>query len=144
MPDRNATSLGPDSLAVFRDGRGALTLTDFDALAFAPARAFVLHDIPAGARRAGHAHRAQHRYLAVISGRTRVVVDDGSTTQTVMMGAGESLHVPPGVWHELKALDDGLLVLVLASGPHDPADYVHGREELAVAAAATAAQTSST
>lgn len=57
------------------------------------------------------------------------------------MAAGESLHVAPGVWHELEALDDRLVVLVLASARHDPEDYVTERGELALIAAA---QTSST
>ena len=143
MSDSDAPTPGPDSLAVFRDDRGALTLADFDDLAFAPARAFVLHDIPAGAHRAGHANRTQHRYLAVVAGCARVVVDDGGTIQTILMRAGESLHVPPGLWHELEALDDGLLVLVLASGPHDPADYLYAREKFPALASTTAAQTSS-
>lgn len=128
------------SLPVFRDERGALTLTDFDSLPFAPVRAYVLHGIPVGARRGGHAHRSQHRFLVVVSGRASVVEDDGRQVLTVDIGAGESLHVPPGMWHELEALDDELVVLVLASGRHDPSDYVHERDELALL---TAAQTSS-
>jgi quercetin dioxygenase-like cupin family protein len=128
---------------VFRDERGALTLTDFDALPFQPARAYVLHAIPAGARRGGHAHRVQHRFLAVVSGRARVLEDAGAGERSFELGAGEALHVPPGVWHELEAIEDGLVVLVLASGRHDPSDYVHERYEMPLTAAATAPQTSS-
>jgi dTDP-4-dehydrorhamnose 3,5-epimerase-like enzyme len=127
------------SLPVFRDERGALTLTELDSLPFTPARVYVLHGIPAGARRGGHAHRSQHRFLAVVCGRASVLEDDGRRVETLDIGPGESLHVPPGVWHEIEALDDQLVVLVLASGPHDPADYVHERDELALV---TAVQTS--
>lgn len=125
---------------MFRDERGALTLADLDSLPFTPVRAYVLHGIPCGARRGGHAHRVQHRFLAVVAGRANVVEDDGRWVDRFDVGPGESLHVPPGVWHEIEALDDQLVVLVLASGPHDPTDYVHGREELALL---TTAQTSS-
>lgn len=113
-------------------------MTELDSLPFTPARAYVLHGIPAGALRGGHAHRTQHRFLAIVSGRARVLEDDGRVVDAFEVAAGESLLVPPGVWHELEALDDELVVLVLASGPHDPADYVRERDELALM---TAAQT---
>jgi len=70
----------------------------------------------------------------------RVLRDDGHTVERFEIGPGESLHVPPGVWQELEALEVGLVVLAFASGPHDPDDYLFDREELALLAAA---QTSS-
>ena len=140
MPERGRARSALGELQVFEDERGALTVTEFDSLPFAPARAYVLHGIPPGARRGGHAHREQQRFLAVVSGRARVVLDDGLDAQTFEIGAGESLHVPHGVWHELEALDDQLVVVVFASGPHDPRDYVRWREEVALL---NAAQTSS-
>jgi dTDP-4-dehydrorhamnose 3,5-epimerase-like enzyme len=136
MGDRDLAAGQADPLRVIHDERGALMLADFDELPFVPSRAYVLHDIPAGARRGGHAHRLQHRFLAVISGRARVVRDDGCAVERFEIAAGESLHVPPGVWQELEALEVGLVVLAFASGPHDPDDYVYDRDELALLAAA--------
>jgi dTDP-4-dehydrorhamnose 3,5-epimerase-like enzyme len=132
MPQRGPQRSRRGELRVFEDERGALTLTEFDSLPFAPARAYVLHGIPRGARRGGHAHREQQRFLAIVSGRASVVHDDGVEAHRFEIGAGESLHVPSGVWHELEALDDDLVVMVFASGAHDPRDYVHWREELAL------------
>jgi mannose-6-phosphate isomerase-like protein (cupin superfamily) len=140
MGDRGLAGGQADPLRVIHDERGALMLADFDALPFSPSRAFVLHDIPPGARRGGHAHRRQHRFLAVVSGRARVVRDDGRAVERFEIGPGQSLHLPPGVWQELEALEVGLEVLAFASGPHDPDDYLYDRDELALAAAA---QTSS-
>jgi len=120
------------SVSVFADARGALTLADFHTLPFVPDRAYVLSGIPDGARRGGHAHRDQHRFLAVVCGRATVEQDDGRKVERHELAAGESLHVPPGVWHELQALGDELVVLVLASGRHDPNGYVHARDELAL------------
>ena len=37
-----------DQLEVFRDERGTLTVAELDSLPFVPARAYVLHGIPAG------------------------------------------------------------------------------------------------
>ena len=61
--------------------------------------------------------------------------DDGRRVSTFELCAGESLHVPPLVWYELEALDDDLIVLVVASGRYDPEDYVRDREELALISA---------
>jgi mannose-6-phosphate isomerase-like protein (cupin superfamily) len=141
MADASPSSRLGTSLDVFQDARGTLTLADFDSLPFLPQRAYVLHAIPSGARRGGHAHRVQHRYLGIVSGRAAVVEDDGTEVRTFEVGAGDSLHVPPGVWHELEALEDGLVVLVLASGRHEPDGYVHERVEVAALASRTASQT---
>jgi quercetin dioxygenase-like cupin family protein len=119
-----------DQLEVFRDERGALTVAELDSLAFAPVRAYVLHAIPTGARRAGHAHRRQQRWLAVISGSVEVTQDDGRGAGKFELEEGGSLHVPPGVWYELRALSDDVVILVFASGPHDPSDYVHERSAM--------------
>src|SRR4051812_33197505 len=131
-----------EKLEMFRDERGALTLAEFDSLPFAPARAYVLHEIPVGARRAGHAHRSQHRWLGVISGSIEATEDDGRDARTMTLSEGESRHVPPGVWHELRALSDDVVILALASGPHDPADYVHERSAMPLALVRTAEHTS--
>jgi dTDP-4-dehydrorhamnose 3,5-epimerase-like enzyme len=132
MGDSDALAHVPDPLSVFRDERGALTLTDLEALPFVPARAYVLHDIPLGAHRGGHAHRLQHRFIVVVSGRVRVLRTDGQRNERLELGPGESVHISPGVWQELEALERGVVVLAFASGPHDPADYVYDRDELAL------------
>ena len=142
MIEREPPGARRGSVSVFRDGRGVLTLTDLAALPFTPARAFVLHDVPAGARRGGHAHRVQHEFLVVIAGRARLVVDDGGGGEVVELGPGEAVHILPRVWHELEALGEGLSVLVFAEGPYDPGDYVSEPPTLAAASAA-AAQTRS-
>jgi len=129
-------------LEVFRDERGALTLADLEAVPFVPARAYVLHDIPAGACRGGHAHRSQQRWLAVISGSVEVTEDDGRGANSFELGEGCSLHVPAGVWHALRALGPDVVILVLASGPHDPSDYVHERSAMPLALVRSDEQTS--
>ena len=142
MLDRDAMSRRRGSVPVFRDERGALTLAQLDLLPFTSARAFLLHDIPAGTRRGGHAHRVQHRFLVVVSGRAAVVLDDGRDVERFDLGPGESMHVAPRVWMELEALGEGLTVMVLASGAHDRDGYIYERSELSTAAT-TASQTAS-
>jgi mannose-6-phosphate isomerase-like protein (cupin superfamily) len=143
MATPEGSELPSDRLEVFRDERGTLTLAEFDSLPFVPVRVYVLHGIPEGARRAGHAHRRQQRWLAVISGSVEVTEDDGHGARTFELAEGRSLHVPPGVWHELRALGSDVVILVLASGPHEPSDYVHERSAMPLQLATSAEQTSS-
>ena len=119
---------------VFTDPRGSLTLVPYDELPFDPARVYVLGDIPNGARRAGHACRTQHRFLLGLSGTAAVTLDDGHTTGRLELRHGDTLHIPPGTWHELEATTGGVEILVLADGPHDPDDYLTDRSRLPLAA----------
>ena len=52
--------------------------------------------------------------------------------------------MPQGVWYELRALEAGVVILVMASGPHEPADYVHERSAMPLQLVRTAEPTSST
>ena len=131
-----------DLLEVYEDDRGVLSVAAFDSLPFLPERAYVLHGIPVGAARGGHANRRQHRWLAVISGSIAVTEDDGRSTRTFELGSAASHHLPPGVWHELRALSPDVVILVLASGPHDPSDYVRERSAMPLALVRSAEQTS--
>lgn len=119
---RSGASVG--QAPVFADHRGRLTLTEFGSLEFDPARAYVIEGIPVGARRGGHASRSQHRQVILVSGRVRCCVVDGAEARSFELGPAATVHVPPGTWFELEALDAGVCVLVLASGEYDPGDYV--------------------
>lgn len=139
-----AASLEVDeSLArVFRDARGALTLAELDRLPFACRRVYVLHDVPVGGTRGGHASRTQHRYIVIVRGRAALVLDDGHETKRLELMPGDGIHIPPGTWNELEALDDELVVLACASGDYDPDDYIATRAA-SPTAAVSAAQTTS-
>ena len=142
MASVDGTLASRGSVPVFRDARGALTLADLEELPFSSARAYVLHDIPVGGQRGGHAQRTQHRFVTVVAGRVEVLLDNGHAEERSELGPGESLLVGPGLWHRLDAVEEGTVLLVIASGPYDRGDYVYERTELPIAPA-TAEQTSS-
>jgi oxalate decarboxylase/phosphoglucose isomerase-like protein (cupin superfamily) len=119
--------------AVHRDERGALTVVDAAEVPFTPGRTYVLHDLPVGARRGSHASRSQRRLLVWITGAGRVLATDGETLdRSLECGAGDTLLVAPGVWHEIEVTQPGTHILVLAEGKYDRDDYVASRDALPV------------
>jgi dTDP-4-dehydrorhamnose 3,5-epimerase-like enzyme len=134
--------LGEPLARVFRDERGALTLAELDRLPFPCRRVYVLHDVPVGTRRAGHASRTQHRYVVIARGRAALVLDDGHESKRLELMPGDGIHIPPRTWNELEALDDALVVLVCASGDYNPDDYIRDRAAMPTAATSAALTTS--
>lgn len=134
MDGRASTVIGTGRAPVYEDARGSLTLVPYDELPFVPARAYVLAEIPSGARRAGHACRTQHRFLVGLSGQATVTLDDGHTTAELGLGRGDTVHIAPGVWLEIEAATSGVGILVFADGRYDPDDYVSERSRLPITA----------
>jgi hypothetical protein len=91
---------------------------------FEIARVYYLYDVPGGASRAGHAHKALHQVLIAMSGSFDVVVDDGRNRGTHHLNRSYyGLYIPPMVWREIDNFSSGSVCLALASATYDEADY---------------------
>lgn len=100
-----------------------------DHIPFSPRRIFTLFDMPTGAERGGHAHRAQHQFLIMMYGTGTIEIDDGlERTQVRLAGPVQALYVPPMLWLDLRFGEDAVCT-VLASDIYDEADYVRSYEE---------------
>lgn len=118
------------------DERGTLSMLASPAgrLPFDVKRVFYLHGTTPDARRGGHAHREQQQIVLCLAGRVRARTEtfgaEGNLRmEWLLQPHTDVLHVPPRVWLELYPTPDAI-VLVLASGSYDPAEYVRDREEL--------------
>ena len=113
------------------DARGRLTAGAFPGeLPFQPVRYFVLFDVPAGQARGEHAHRDCHQFFVALGGSVTISVDDGLATEEIVLDRPDAgLHVPPMVWTKLFNFSPGAMLLVFASGPYDPAEYIRSYEE---------------
>jgi len=117
--------------AKFSDLRGALTTGDLpsEGVPFTPNRWFLVYDVPSREVRGEHAHRDCHQFLVCVSGRVRVAVDDGENRAEVALDDPTlGIYVPPGIWASQFGYEDGTCLLVLASHPYDPDDYVREYE----------------
>jgi acetyltransferase-like isoleucine patch superfamily enzyme/dTDP-4-dehydrorhamnose 3,5-epimerase-like enzyme len=116
---------------VIRDMRGNLTVRQVgEGLPFEPRRYFIVHDVPSKEVRGEHAHRMLHQVLVCVSGSVAVVVDDGERRQEVVLDSPElALHVPPMIWCVQYKYTPDAALLVLASAPYDPDDYIRDYDQ---------------
>lgn len=126
--------------AGFSDLRGSLTAGTLSAegVPFAPERWFLVYDVPSREIRGEHAHRTCHQFMICVHGQVTVAVDDGerraeATLETPTVG----IYVPPLIWASQFRYGPDAVLLVFASHPYDPDDYI--RDYDAFLAEATAA-----
>lgn len=125
-------------LPIVHDARGNLTFVEGGRhVEFDIARVYYLYDVPGGAERAGHAHKALHQLVIAMSGSFDVVLDDGGTRERCHLNRSyRGLYIPPMVWREIDNFSSGSVCLVLASARFDEADYLRDYADFREAAAA--------
>lgn len=136
FPDgRNRRAPGLDAVRLIQlpeisDDRGSLTFAQFDAhLPFLPRRYFTIMDVPAGTRRGGHAHRTVEQFIVALRGQVTIRLDDGARTRDVVLDSPRAaLYVPPMIWNDLSDMSPETVVLCLASGDYDEAEYIRDRD----------------
>ncbi len=108
------------------DARGNLTFIEGgNHVPFPIARVYYLYDVPGGATRGGHAHRALEVVILAITGSFDVTLDDGAGRRTfTLRQSNQGLYVPTMVWRELSNFTSGAICLVLASLPYDASEYI--------------------
>ena len=118
------------------DPRGALTFIESNRhVPFEIKRVYYLYDVPGGAKRAGHAHKALEQVLIAMSGSFDVVLNDGFNSKRYHLNRSYSgLYVAPMVWREIDNFSSGAVCMALASHHYDETDYYRKYDDfLAVA-----------
>lgn len=118
-------------LRVAADMRGKLTVAQRDdGLPFIPQRVFMVHDVPSRETRGEHAHHECHQLLICVQGQCVAVADDGRVRQEFRLDANnKALYMPPRIWGTQYRYSEDAVLLVLASHPYDPADYIRDYRE---------------
>jgi mannose-6-phosphate isomerase len=63
-------------------------------------------------------HHAKDETIALVSGRVEIDLGDSAETlRAVILSAGDSVHVVPGMLHRLRAVEDSVLVEASTAGP---------------------------
>lgn len=107
------------------DPRGNLTFIEGRRhVPFDFQRMYYLYDVPGGAERGGHAHKALHQLIIAMSGSFDVLLDDGRNKKQFHLNRSYyGLYVCPLIWRELNNFSSGSVCVVLASNTYDEADY---------------------
>ena len=118
-------------LPLVHDLRGDLSFAQYaDHLPFLPRRYFIVFDVATKEIRGEHAHRTLHQFLVCVKGSCAVVVDDGTSRLEVPLDRPNlGLYLPPMVWATQYKYTPDAVLLVLASDPYDPDDYIRDYEE---------------
>lgn len=108
------------------DMRGFLCAAEVGgALTFTPRRCFWVYNVPNQQVRGEHAHRRCAQLLTAITGQLRVVVDDGVQREEFWLDRPNlSLYLPPLTWGIQYGYSSDAVLMVLASDPYDPEDYI--------------------
>lgn len=107
------------------DPRGNLTFVEGGRhIPFDIQRVYYLYDVPGGAERGGHAHKALHQLIIAMSGSFDIHLDDGREKKTIHMNRSYyGLYVCPMMWREIDNFSSGAVCMVLASNYFDEDDY---------------------
>lgn len=107
------------------DPRGNLTFIEGGRhVPFDIRRVYYLYDVPGGAERGGHAHKALHQFIVAMSGSFDIHLDDGRESKVVHMNRSYyGLYVCPMIWREINNFSSGAVCMVLASNYYSEDDY---------------------
>lgn len=107
------------------DPRGNLTFIEGGRhVPFEIQRVYYLYDVPGGAARGGHAHKALHQLIVAMAGSFDVVLNDGINHSRIHLNRSYyGLYVCPMIWRELDNFSSGSVCMVLASNKYDEDDY---------------------
>ena len=113
------------------DPRGNLTFVEANRhIPFDIRRVYYLYDVPGGAERGGHAHKALHQLIIAMSGSFDIHLNDGHGKKTVHMDRSYyGLYVCPMIWREIDNFSSGAVCMVLASDYYDELDYYRDYNE---------------
>ena len=108
------------------DSRGNLTFIEGgEHVPFDIKRVYYLYDVPGGAERGGHAHKALQQLIIAMSGSFNVVLDDGREKKTFHLNRPwYGLYISPMIWREIDDFSSGAVCSVLASLHFDETDYI--------------------
>lgn len=107
------------------DPRGNLTFVEGGRhVPFDIRRVYYLYDVPGGAARGGHAHKALHQLIVAMSGSFDVLLDDGREKRRFHLNRSYfGLYICPMIWRELDNFSSGAVCMVLASNLYEASDY---------------------
>lgn len=109
-------------LPTFPDPRGSLTVLE-KVVPFPIRRIYYIYK--ANSLRGGHRHKNTRQLLVSVSGSCEVFVNNGREKSTFALDSpSKGLVLELEDWHTMDNFTRDCVLLVLASEPYDPDDYI--------------------
>lgn len=108
------------------DHRGSLiALENGKNLPFSVQRVYYIFDTRTDIRRGFHAHRALKQVLICTSGSCQILLDNGTSKQTIALNSpSQGLYIDGLIWREMFDFSTDCVLMVLANAIYDETDYI--------------------
>jgi dTDP-4-dehydrorhamnose 3,5-epimerase-like enzyme len=113
------------------DDRGSLVaLEAHKTVPFEIKRVYYIFGTQSGVARGFHAHRNLKQVAICVTGKCRMVLDDGATREEAWLESPiKGLIIGNLVWREMHDFSADCVLLVLASEHYNEADYIRNYDE---------------
>ncbi len=113
------------------DDRGSLVaLEAHKTVPFDVRRVYYIFGTQAGVSRGFHAHRALQQVAVCVTGKCRMVLDDGYLREEVWLDSPtKGLLIGDLVWREMHDFSPDCVLLVLASEHYREKDYIRNYDD---------------
>ena len=117
------------------DERGAMVVVEgADTVDFEIKRIYYIFNTQEGVSRGFHAHKALKQVAVCVTGRCKMVLDDGITRSEQWMDTpNKALLIDNMVWHEMHDFSEDCVLLVMASDHYDESDYIRNYQDFIAA-----------
>lgn len=93
-------------------------------------RAYYIFGTRADQSRGFHAHRDLQQWVICLAGSCTFRLDDGSNVSEFLLDRRDTaLQIGSWVWREMHNFSPDCVLLVLASAPYSPTDYIRDYDE---------------
>jgi dTDP-4-dehydrorhamnose 3,5-epimerase-like enzyme len=111
---------------ILGDERGSLVaIEQGKIIPFEIKRIYYLYHTAEGVSRGFHAHRDLKQVAICVSGKCRMVLDNGTIREDVWLDCPtKGLLIESMVWREMHDFSPDCVLLVIASQPYNESDYI--------------------
>lgn len=108
------------------DERGSLIAIEGERnIPFTIKRVYYIYGTSSGVARGFHAHYHLQQVVVCVSGKCRMILDDGKSREDVWLDSRDKgLLISDMTWREMHDFSEDCVLLVLASEHYDEADYI--------------------
>ena len=119
------------NVPIKNDVRGNLSFIESNNhVPFEIKRVYYLYDVPKNESRAGHAHKALNQLLICLNGEVQILIDDGKNKRIINLNKPyQGLLLLPGIWREIKFIEEKSICLCLADRVYEESDYFRKYED---------------